>query len=52
VAFFIGIACPWLLVVALDWIAEGRRRDELTALGITRPSATANSSYLTPDRPY
>ena len=51
-AFFIGIACPWLLVIALERIAEGRRHDELTALGITKPSATANSSYLTPDRPY
>ena len=51
-AFFIGIACPWILVVLLDRIAEGRRTDELTALGYTAPTPPAYSSYLTPDRPY
>lgn len=51
-AFFIGIACPWILVAILDRIAEGRRTDELTALGYTAPATPASSSYLTPDRPY
>ncbi len=51
-AFFIGIACPWILVVLLDRIAEGRRTDELTALGYVPPPVPAYSSYLTPDRPY
>jgi hypothetical protein len=52
VAFFIGIACPWLLVVVLDRIAEGRRHAELTALGVT-PTSPERSSYLMkPDRPY
>ena len=32
-AFFIGIACPWLLIAVLDRIAEGRRTSELAALG-------------------
>jgi hypothetical protein len=51
-AFFIGIACPWLLIVVLDWLAEGRRTAELAAHGITPQPATAQSSYLVPDRPY
>jgi hypothetical protein len=51
-AFFIGIACPWLLVAVLDRIAECHRTDELAALGVTPRSAPAQSSYLVPDRPY
>ena len=51
-AFFIGIACPWLLIAVLDRIAEGRRSAELAALGITAPAAPAQSAYLHPDRPY
>jgi hypothetical protein len=51
-AFFIGIACPWLLIAVLDRIAEGRRSAELAVLGVVPPSAPAQSSYLTPDRPY
>ena len=51
-AYFIGIACPWILIALLDRIAEGRRTDELAALGITAPTTPAQSSYLTPDRPY
>ncbi len=51
-AFFIGIACPWLLIAVLDRIAEGRRSAELSALGITPQPAPAQSSYLVPDRPY
>ncbi|MCJ2119884.1 hypothetical protein MKK65_25495 [Methylobacterium sp. J-001] len=51
-AFFIGIACPWLLIAVLDRIAEGRRTAELAALGVTTPSPAARSSYLHPDRPY
>ncbi len=51
-AFFIGIACPWILVVLLDRISEGRRADELKALGFVPAPAPAYSSYLTPDRPY
>jgi hypothetical protein len=51
-AFFIGIACPWLLIAVLDRIAEGRRTSELAALGVTPTSAPAQSSYLVPDRPY
>ena len=51
-AFFIGIACPWLLIAVLDRIAEGRRSAELAVLGVVPPSAPAQSSYLTPARPY
>ena len=51
-AFFIGIACPWLLIAVLDRIAEGRRTAELAALGVTAPTSAANSAYLHPDRPY
>ena len=51
-AFFIGIACPWLLIAILDRIAEGRRSAELAALGVTPQPAPAQSSYLVPDRPY
>ncbi|MCJ2053765.1 hypothetical protein [Methylobacterium sp. J-070] len=51
-AFFIGIACPWLLIAVLDRIAEGRRSDELSALGLVAPAAPEQSSYLVPDRPY
>ncbi|CAM3217148.1 MULTISPECIES: hypothetical protein [Methylobacterium] len=51
-AFFIGIACPWLLIAVLDRIAEGRRTAELAALGVTAPVAPAQSAYLHPDRPY
>ena len=51
-AFFIGIACPWLLIAVLDRIAERRRRDELAALGVKPRPAPAQSSYLVPDRPY
>jgi hypothetical protein len=51
-AFFIGIACPWLLIAVLDWIAEGRRSAELAAHGITPQPVPAQSSYLLPDRPY
>jgi hypothetical protein len=51
-AFFIGIACPWLLIAVLDRIAEGRRSDELAALGVVPPTAPEQSSYLLPDRPY
>lgn len=53
VAYFIGIACPWILIVILDRIAEGRRSAELAALGITPQPAAAGSAYLLkPDRPY
>ncbi len=52
-AYFIGIACPWILVVLLDRIAEGRRAAELHALGVTPEPSTARSAYiLKPDRPY
>jgi hypothetical protein len=52
-AYFIGIACPWILVVILDRIAEGRRSAELAALGVKPQPAAATSSYLLkPDRPY
>lgn len=51
-AFFIGIACPWLLIAVLDRIAEGRRTAEFAALGVAAPSPAARSSYLHPDRPY
>ncbi|MHC2105750.1 hypothetical protein [Methylobacterium sp. CM6246] len=50
--FFIGIACPWLLIAVLDRIAEGRRTAELAALGVTVPVAPTHSAYLHPDRPY
>ena len=51
-AFFIGIACPWILIAVLDWLAEGRRTAELAAHGILPQAAPAQSSYLLPDRPY
>ncbi|MCJ2057417.1 hypothetical protein MKL09_12705 [Methylobacterium sp. J-048] len=51
-AFFIGIACPWLLIAVLDRIAESRRSAELVALGVTAPTPPASSAYLHPDRPY
>lgn len=52
-AFFIGIACPWILVIFLDRLAEGRRASELEALGVTPASNASRSSYITkPDRPY
>jgi len=53
VAYFIGIACPWILVVILDRIAESRRHAELSALGVKPEPATMRSAYLLkPDRPY
>ena len=53
VAFFIGIACPWILVIVLDRIAEERRASELEALGVVPAKGAGQSSYITkPDRPY
>jgi len=53
VAYFIGIACPWILVVVLDRIAASRRSAELAAYGITTEPAAGQSAYLQkPDRPY
>jgi hypothetical protein len=53
VAYFIGIACPWILVVVLDRIAASRRSAELAAYGITTEPASGQSAYLQkPDRPY
>ncbi|GJE58743.1 hypothetical protein [Methylobacterium trifolii] len=51
-AFFIGIACPWLVVAVLDIMASGRRDSELAALGITPAARPETSSYLTPQLPY
>ena len=52
-AYFIGIACPWILVVILDRIAEGRRSAELAAHGIDpKPRPTHSAYLLKPDRPY
>ncbi|MDP4023161.1 hypothetical protein Q8W71_11040 [Methylobacterium sp. NEAU 140] len=51
-AFFIGIACPWILVAIMSSLSETRRVNELEALGVTPQPATARSSYLVPDRPY
>lgn len=52
-AYFIGIACPWILVVVLDRIAESRRSAELAAHGINLEPAQTTSAYiLKPDRPY
>jgi hypothetical protein len=53
VAYFIGIACPWILVVILDRISESRRSAELAAHGIDPNPAPNQSAYLLkPDRPY
>ncbi len=52
-AYFIGIACPWILVVVLDRIAENRRSAELAAYGIKAEPRAGQSAYLQkPDRPY
>ncbi|MCJ2013741.1 hypothetical protein [Methylobacterium sp. J-076] len=52
-AFFIGIACPWILVILLDRISEQRRAAELSSLGISPVAVSRPSAYLTkPDRPY
>ena len=48
-AFFIGIACPWLVVAVLDILASRRRTDELAALGIVGAARPATSSDLPPD---
>lgn len=47
-AFFIGIACPWLVIAVLDIMGSTRRDNELAALGLLPdgPTATAGSSYL------
>ncbi|GJD46229.1 hypothetical protein AFCDBAGC_4109 [Methylobacterium cerastii] len=47
-AFFIGIACPWLVIAVLDILASNRRTNELTALGILpeAQTTTAESAYL------
>ncbi|MFC6790527.1 hypothetical protein [Methylobacterium komagatae] len=51
-AFFIGIACPWILVIVLDRLSESRRLSELESLGVA-PRPAGNSAYITkPDRPY
>lgn len=51
-AFFIGIACPWILVIVLDRLSESRRMSELESLGVA-PRPAGNSYYITkPDRPY
>ena len=52
-AFFIGIACPWILVIVLDRLADQRRVSELEALGVTPAQHAGRSAYITkPDRPY
>lgn len=52
VAFFIGIACPWILVIVLDRLSETRRLSELESLGVA-PKPVGNSAYIMkPDRPY
>lgn len=51
-AFFIGIACPWILVIVLDRLSEARRLSELESLGVV-PRPAGHSAYLMkPDRPY
>ncbi|WP_375456729.1 hypothetical protein [uncultured Methylobacterium sp.] len=47
-AFFIGIACPWLVIAVLDILGSTRRTNELAALGILPEgqTTTAGSAYL------
>ena len=47
-AFFIGIACPWLVIAVLDILASNRRTNELAALGILpeAQTTTRDSAYL------
>ena len=51
-AFFIGIACPWILVIVLDRLSEARRMSELESLGVTPGPASASAYITKPDRPY
>ncbi|WP_375462577.1 hypothetical protein [uncultured Methylobacterium sp.] len=50
-AFFIGIACPWLVIAVLDILGSTRRDNELAALGLLpgAPTPTAGSAYLFAD---
>jgi hypothetical protein len=52
VAFFIGIACPWILVIVLDRLSEARRVSELESLGVTPQPANQSAYLMKPDRPY
>ena len=47
-AFFIGIACPWLVIAVLDIMGSARREQELSALGILpdKRTTTSDSVYL------
>ncbi len=51
-AFFIGIACPWLLIAVLDWIAEGRRSANSPPSASCRRPRRRSPATLVPDRPY
>ncbi|MET0369484.1 MAG: hypothetical protein ABW058_15070 [Methylobacterium sp.] len=51
-AFFIGIACPWILVIILDRLSEARRASELESLGVTPRPASQSAYIMKPDRPY
>ncbi|MDR7035554.1 MULTISPECIES: hypothetical protein [Methylobacterium] len=44
-AFFIGIACPWLVLAVLEVMAQRRARE----LSPFEPTPPSDSSYLTPD---